>query len=72
MTKEEEISRREEEHCELSKKLLEAEYDFYRSVLGSGHCKREYVRAMGAEFWEKQLEGAIGAAERELCDGQYL
>ena len=64
VTKEEEISRREEEHCELSKKLLEAEYDFYRSVLGSGHCKREYVRAMGAEFWEKQLEGAIGAGSK--------
>lgn len=64
VTKEEEIFRREEEHCELSKKLLEAEYDFYCSVLGSGHCKREYVRAMGAEFWEEQLEKAINLGNK--------
>ena len=31
--------------------------------MGSGHCKTEYVKAMGQDFWEKNLNHAISAGE---------
>ena len=36
-------------------------YKFYCDVLGSGHCKKEYAKAMGQDFWEENLEKAISA-----------
>lgn len=47
-------------------------YYFYCDVLGSGHCKEEYVKKMGVDFWEENLEQAItagkalGKTEREV------
>ncbi len=38
-------------------------YYFYRNVLGSGHCKKAYVIAMGQDFWEEHLKKAISAGE---------
>lgn len=60
----EEIDLKEKEIYEVVRNLREKKYDFYCDVLRSGHCKREYVRAMGAEFWEKQLEDAIDAGSK--------
>ena len=34
-------------------------YSFYCKVLRSGHCKEEYVKNMGVEFWEDNLKSAI-------------
>ena len=36
-------------------------YSFYCEVLGSGHCKKEYVKVMEQKFWEEYLEKAIAA-----------
>lgn len=45
-----------------SKETLKKEkYDFYVNVLGSGHCKKDYVKSMGLEFWERNLQYAIDA-----------
>lgn len=41
--------------------LKNDKYDFYCTVLESGHCKAGYVKAMGQNFWEKYLEKAIEA-----------
>ena len=38
-------------------------YYFYCDVLGSGHCKDEYVKIMGVDFWEENLEQAITAGK---------
>lgn len=43
--------------------LNHLKYTFLCDVLGSGHCKREYVIAMGEEFWEEKLEEAISAGK---------
>lgn len=40
------------------------EYKFYKRVLASGHCKREYVKAMGVSFWEDNLKSAIEAGAK--------
>lgn len=54
-----------QENLELKKGILESErYDFYTSVIGSGHCKTEYVKAMGIDFWEEYLEKAVTAGEQ--------
>lgn len=47
--KEIELNRREQQ-------LKEKKYCFYRSVIESGHCKKDYVCQMGQEFWEENLE----------------
>ncbi len=59
-----EITRKEKANDEFAKKLLQKEYRFYCEVLHSGHCQQEYVRAMGEEFWEEQLEEAINAGSK--------
>ena len=41
--------------------LNKEKYDFYKKILRSGHCKEEYVRAIGMEFWERNLQYAIDA-----------
>lgn len=41
------------------KVLKEKEYEFYCKVLSSGHCKSEYVKIMGVDFWEENLNNAI-------------
>ena len=52
--------------------LKQNNYYFYCDVLGSGHCKEEYVKIMGVDFWEENLEQAItagkalGKTEREV------
>ena len=52
--------------------LKQNKYYFYCDVLGSGHCKEEYVKIMGVDFWEENLEQAItagkalGKTEREV------
>lgn len=38
-------------------------YYFYCNVLGSGHCKDEYVKIMGLDFWEENLKQAIAAGK---------
>lgn len=38
-------------------------YKFHCDVLGSGHCKHAYAKAMGQDFWEKHLEKAISAGK---------
>ena len=38
-------------------------YEFYCKVLGSGHCKAAYVKAMGQNFWEEHLKKAILAGK---------
>lgn len=54
------------------KDLKQNKYYFYCDVLGSGHCKEEYVKIMGVDFWEENLEQAItagkalGKTEREV------
>ena len=48
---------------EREEELREKEYSFYCNVVGSGHCKTEYVKAMGQDFWEKNLNHAISAGE---------
>lgn len=43
--------------------LKEKKYAFYCEVLRSGHCKNEYDKVMGQDFWEENLEYAISAGE---------
>lgn len=43
--------------------LKEKKYAFYCEVLRSGHCKKEYVKVMGQDFWEENLEYVISAGE---------
>ncbi len=48
------------------------EYLFYCNVLNSGFCKRAYIKEMGKEFWEDNLDKAllaghkIGKSEHEI------
>lgn len=39
--------------------LKKSQYYFYRSVLGSAHCKAAYAKSMGKDFWEQYLQKAI-------------
>lgn len=59
-----EIACKEKNNDEFARRLLQKEYRFYCDVLRSGHCQQEYVRAMGEEFWEEQLEEAINAGSK--------
>lgn len=44
--------------------LQRQEYDFYRDVVGSAHCKREYTKAMGKNFWEEYCNKAVVAGKK--------
>lgn len=66
--KELELTRKEQELNDQRKdqglhelKLRLKEYDFYKDVLRSGHCKAAYVKAMGIDFWEDNLDALIVA-----------
>ena len=59
-----EINRKEKENFEREKSLYKNEYDFYCDILGSGHCKAAYVKEMGQDFWEENLEDAIAAGAK--------
>ena len=56
-------TRKEKSLNEREKTLKEKKYSFYCEVLQSGHCKEEYVKIMGQEFWEENLDCAISAGE---------
>lgn len=70
--KEKEVHNREKTTKEIEKKLAGEKYDFYKDILRSGHCKEEYIKQMGVEFWEENLAAAIdagkyiGKTEREV------
>ena len=44
--------------------LQRQEYDFYCDVVGSAHCKREYTKAMGKNFWEEYCNKAVVAGKK--------
>lgn len=46
---------------EAEDRLNDSRYYFYREILRSGHCKKDYVVAMGQDFWEENLEKTISA-----------
>jgi len=56
-----EVARKENGNREIEKALHEDEYLFCCNVLGSGHCKTAYIKAMGQTFWEEYLQKAIEA-----------
>lgn len=69
------IKQLDEKEKDLNKKkekLNEETYLFYCKILESGHCKKEYVKAMGKDFWEEHLSnailagGVIGKTENEV------
>lgn len=77
--KEQELAKNEQEIIKQRKdqvlneiRLKYARYNFYEDVLRSGFCEREYTKAMGVEFWERNLtaliaEGnKIGKSEQEV------
>ncbi len=39
-------------------------YNYYLDVLGSGHCKADYVVQMGQDFWEENLDELILAGAK--------
>ena len=53
------LSKKEELLNTKEKSLNFAKYHFHCDVLRSGHCKSEYVKAMGEDFWEDHLSDAI-------------
>ena len=61
--KAQQLTRKEKSLNEREKTLKEKKYSFYCEVLQSGHCKEEYVKIMGQEFWEENLDCAISAGE---------
>ena len=61
--KAQQLTRKEKSLNEREKTLKEKKYSFYCKVLQSGHCKEEYVKIMGQEFWEENLDCAISAGE---------
>lgn len=67
-----EINQRSKENISRQQAINKQEYRFYCCVLGSGHCKETYVKEMGKEFWENNLNKAllagikIGKGEHEV------
>ncbi len=55
------LKKKEELLKTKEKALNSSRYHFYCKVLGSGHCKKDYVLAMKQDFWEDNLEKAISA-----------
>lgn len=66
------LNKKEELLQTKSRALNHSKYCFLCGVLGSGHCKKDYLIAMGQEFWEEKLKEAIsagkeiGKAERDV------
>lgn len=63
-TKAAEVTRKDNGNRAIEGALREREYEFYCSVLGGGHCKATYVKAMGQGFWEEYLQKTIKAGEK--------
>lgn len=67
-----EVNRKCKENHAMERALCVQKYKFYCEVLRSGHCKKDYVKAMGQDFWEDNLEevisagATIGKNEREV------
>lgn len=59
-----EVSQKENANRKMEKILREREYLFFCDVLGSGHCKSDYVNNMGMDFWEEYLQKAIEAGKK--------
>ncbi|MBQ8616478.1 MAG: hypothetical protein IJ418_03080 [Clostridia bacterium] len=49
----------------ISKKqdMIEDEYTFHLDVIRSAHCKEEYTKEMGVDFWEDHLSSTIEAGK---------
>lgn len=66
------INQHGKENISREQAINKREYQFYCSVLESGHCKTSYVKEMGKEFWEDNLNKAflagnkMGKSEREV------
>lgn len=58
-----ELTKKEKLLNERERTLNEKRYSFYCEVLRSGHCKEEYVKIMGQDFWEENLDCAISAGK---------
>lgn len=58
LNKKEELLNNKEQH------LNQTEYYLYKDVLRSGHCEKEYVIAMGVDFWEEHLKNVIVAGQK--------
>lgn len=58
-----ELTKKEKLLNERERTLNEKKYSFYCEVLRSGHCKEEYVKIMGQDFWEENLDCAISAGK---------
>lgn len=56
-----EINQKSKENISMEQAINKREYKFYCDVLRSGHCKSAYVREMGQEFWEENLEAVLYA-----------
>lgn len=67
-----EINQKDRQNTAKEQSINEQEYQFYCKVLGSGHCKEAYVKEMGKDFWEDNLNNAflagnkIGKSEHEI------
>lgn len=58
------IDSKEEDIILAEQNLNEEKYRFYCNILGSGHCKSAYAKAMGQTFWESNLTNAIEAGKQ--------
>lgn len=58
-----ELSMQERDVYASIEELNKEKYNFYIEVLGSGHCKKTYVKSMGQGFWEGNLQDAIDAGK---------
>lgn len=56
-----EINQKSKENISMEQSINKREYQFYCDVLYSGFCKEAYVREMGQDFWEENLEAALSA-----------
>lgn len=57
------LSLKEQDVYDSIEELNKEKYNFYINVLGSGHCKKAYVKSMGQRFWEGNLQEAIDAGK---------
>ena len=55
------VKQKEGELRSTEQKIDREKYEFYCSVLRSGHCEKAYVLGMGKAFWEEYLSEAIQA-----------
>lgn len=56
-----EINKKSQENIYMEQAINKREYQFYCDVLRSGHCKSAYVREMGQDFWEENLDAVLSA-----------